>query len=153
MCFLRETLPCSLTWNDFLSRLLPSLSSVVFDLCTEEDVPPWEVCCIYMIDISEFDSLTNFLTYFSALGRVKPSINALEDISVAMTILYCSLKYTSNNCNINQYYCECGAAREGAHLLPWAQKKFIDDVISVVLSKDPYRGLVGRAFDLCRRYG
>ena len=142
-----------LTKRVFLFRLVPSSSSLVFDLCTEKDVHPWEACFIYMIDISEFEFLSNFLNYVATIRRLKPSINPLEDISVAMTVLYCSLKFTSNIGNIDNYYCQCGAAREGAHLLPWTQKTFIDDVISVIVSKGRHRGLVDRAFDLCRRYG
>lgn len=135
------------------NRLLPSSLSLIFDLCTEKDVYPWEVCFIYMINVKKIDSLTNFLHYVTTMRRIKPMTNPLGDTSVAMTILYCSLKFTSNSNNIKTFYCDCGAAREGSHLLPWQKKELIDDVISFMVSKNPDSGLVIRAFDLCRRYG
>ena len=114
---------------------------------------PWEVCFIYMVNFAEVDCLNNFLHYVTTMRRIKPNVTLMEDTSVAMTILYCSLKSSSNSGNIKSYYCDCGAAREGAHLLPWQHKEFIDDVISAMVGRDPNCGRVNRVFDFCRRYG
>ena len=99
-------------------------------------------------------SVDHFLSYISTIKRIKPASNPIDDVTVAMTALYCSLKNGCNSNNIKEYFCECNAARKGAHLLVWERQDLIDEIIALMLKElDSMSGLVERALALCRRYG
>ncbi len=105
-----------------------------------------------MSNSSECDVLDDFLDYVSAMQRIRPSLDLLEDISVAMTTLYCGLRQ-SDVVN-SMTYCDCQGARKGAHLLSWRWKTHIDDVINWVLKiEDSRSGVIHRTLTLCRKYG
>ncbi|XP_065070571.1 BLOC-2 complex member HPS5-like [Rhopilema esculentum] len=94
----------------------------------------------------------DFLGYVNTIKRMRPSSNALDDTTVAMTLLYCALKETSAKSNIKMRYCGCGVAREGSHWLPWKEKGFIDNVLMNAVNSNDC-GIVCRMFELCRKYG
>ncbi|XP_065070572.1 uncharacterized protein LOC135695413 [Rhopilema esculentum] len=132
--------------------LLPSSAGLVFDICTEKHINPWEVCLIYMMNPNDVGVSKDFLGYVSTIKRMRPSSNALDDTTVAMTLLYCALKETSAKSNIKMRYCGCGVAREGSHWLPWKEKGFIDNVLMNAVNSNDC-GIVCRMFELCRKYG
>ncbi len=105
-----------------------------------------------MANSENSDALDDFLGYISALKRIKPSLNLYEDISVAMTTLYCGLKQSAVSNTMNS--CDCGGARKGAHLLSWRWKNHVDDVIDWLLKvEDAESGIIHRVLKLCREYG
>eukprot|EP00794_Sanderia_malayensis_P018250 gene18250-20070_t len=135
-----------------LRRIFSFSTHLVLDICTERDINPWEVSFIYMTNSENSDALGDFLGYISAMKRIKPSLNLYQDISVAMTALYCGLKQSAVSHSMN--YCECDGARKGAHVLSWRWKNHIDDVIDWLLKTEGAdSGLLHRVLKLCKEFG
>ena len=132
--------------------MLPSSAGLVFDICTEKHINPWEVCFIYMMNPNDAGVSKDFLGYVNTIKRMRPSSNVLDDTTVAMTLLYCALKETSARSNNKMHYCDCGVAREGSHWLPWKERGFIDNVLMNAVNTNDC-GIVCRMFELCRKYG
>lgn len=123
------------------------------DICTEKKIKPWEVSFIYMANSAKPGILDDFLGYVSAMRRIQPIADFNDDISVAMTTLYCGLKQSSVNSN-GKCLCDCGGARKGSHLLIWQWKSYIDDVIDWFLNVNSGQsGILHRVLQLCITHG